>query len=137
MAHFYAPATIGAYTYFAPDIPPGGSQFIPQFYRSIIMRASPTDITAAQTATPVYGIGDPNSLEILLTRPDNSTAALYPSIGTTPLVTVDQGTFAAYQYSVYNFSITDITMAGKYHMRHVYTDSSGSIVSNVSSFTVA
>lgn len=114
----------------------GAITFLPEFYRSIIMRASLSDPTAAMTATEVYNLGDSSSLRIFLTRPDASYAALAPVLLNAPLQTVDQGTFAAYQYSVYNFLPSDITMAGVYKMRHVYIDGNGSIVSSTSSFTV-
>lgn len=86
-----------------------------------------------------YNIASFTSLSITFTRPDGTTFTAINgpvTVGAAPLVTTDQGTFAANQYCIYLFTVTDLTKAGTYTARLTYTDAAKRLISDIASFVV-
>jgi hypothetical protein len=84
-----------------------------------------------------FDISAATSLQLAITRPDNTTINGVPIVGGTPLVTPDQGTFAANQYCTYTFIAGDLNQAGDYRARLTYTDSTKRLISDQTTFTVS
>lgn len=87
-----------------------------------------------------YTISGFTTLSLDYTRPDGTTFARTNGDVTTPavpLVTPDQGTFAAGKYAAYTFKPGDLTVAGEYTVRLTYTDASKRLVSDATSFVVS
>lgn len=83
-----------------------------------------------------YDLSSALSLQISIVRPDDSIILGTPIMGTSYLVTLDQGTFLANQYATYLIQPGDLTLPGTYRIRLTYTDASKRLVSDVTSFDV-
>lgn len=83
-----------------------------------------------------YTLTSATSLVMNFTRPDGTTFTGTPTVGASPLVTTDQGTFAANQYASYPFVAGDLSQEGTYGVRLVYVDATKRLVSDPASFTV-
>lgn len=86
-----------------------------------------------------YPLNAATTLTMEFTRPDGTTfSATAPAVTVpaSPLVTPDQGTFAAYQYASYGFIAGDLNQAGEYIVRLRYVDATKSLHSDPASFTV-
>lgn len=87
-----------------------------------------------------FDISGFTALSLVFTKP--SGAILTKTNGdvtvpASPLVTSDQGTFAANEYVKYTFVLGDISEAGTYSVRLTYTDASKRLISDVTTFTVS
>lgn len=79
-------------------------------------------------------------LGLVITRPDGTVITRtnpQVSVGAAPLVTPNDGTYAANQYAIYVFAVGDLTVEGDYTARLSYTDGSKHLVSDAASFTVS
>lgn len=86
-----------------------------------------------------FDISGYSSLSLAFTRPDGTSfTRTNPTVtvGNSPLVTPDQGTFSANQYCVYVFQNADINQAGTYTARLTYQDASKHLISDQATFTV-
>jgi hypothetical protein len=83
-----------------------------------------------------YDLSGATLLEMRFTRPDGTTFTGVATRGAVPLVTVDQGTFAANKYATYVFKDGDLTLPGDYPVRLAYTDASKRLISDPTSFAV-
>lgn len=83
-----------------------------------------------------YDISAATSLQLVITRPDESKITGVPTVGLVPLVTEDEGTFAAKQYCTYLFKDGDLNQAGDYLVRLVYTDATKRLISDPTAFSV-
>ena len=88
-----------------------------------------------------FNISGFTTLSLAFTRPDGSTftrtnSGSIVTVGGSPLVTTDLGTFAANEYCIYVFQSGDLTLEGTYSARLTYTDASKRLVSDATSFTV-
>ena len=83
-----------------------------------------------------YDISAATALQLVITRPDGTQITGVPTVGPVPLVTSDQGTFAANKYCTYRFQNGDLNQAGDYLARLTYTDSTKRLISDSTSFTV-
>jgi hypothetical protein len=84
-----------------------------------------------------FDISAATSLQLAITRPDNTTINAAPTVGLVDLVTTDSGTFLAKQYCSYTFAAGDLNQAGDYLTRVTYTDASKRLISDPTSFTVS
>lgn len=85
-----------------------------------------------------YDLSNATSLQILFTRPDDTTFTGVPVMQSTSLSTSDQGVFSAKQYAKYTFLPGDLTIPGAYRVRLVYTDNAPKrLVSDITSFDVS
>jgi hypothetical protein len=83
-----------------------------------------------------YDLSAATSLVLSITRPDGTKITGAPIAGLVPLVTEDEGTFAAKQYCTYLFKDGDLTLPGDYLVRLIYTDSTKRLISDPTAFTV-
>lgn len=84
-----------------------------------------------------FDISAATSLQLVITRPDNTTITGVPTVGAVDLVTPDQGTFAAHKYCTYTFVAGDLSQAGDYIARLTYNDSTKRLISDPTSFNVS
>jgi hypothetical protein len=111
-----------------------------QLNRESVMNVNVGEYGIALNLNVNYDISAFTTLELDITRPDSTTItrANGPvTVGAVPLVTTDGGgTFAANQYASYLIQAGDLTAAGVYRVRLIYTDASKRLVSDVTSFEV-
>jgi hypothetical protein len=84
-----------------------------------------------------FDISAATSLQLAITRPDNTTITAVPTVGLVDLVTTDDGTYLAKKYCKYTFVAGDLNQAGEYTARLTYTDASKRLISDPTSFTVS
>lgn len=83
-----------------------------------------------------YDLSTATSVQVQITQPDGSVFTGAATVGQAPLVTDDLGTWPAKQYCTYVFKDGDLTQAGDYIARVVYTDGTKRLISDPTSFTV-
>jgi hypothetical protein len=84
-----------------------------------------------------FDISGATTLQLAITRPDNTTITAMPTVGSVDLVTTDSGTFLAHKYCIYTFATGDLNQAGTYTARLTYTDSTKRLISDPTTFTVS
>lgn len=78
-------------------------------------------------------------LSLAITRPDGTVLTKVSpavSVGSSPLVTPADGTYASGQYSTYTFVDGDLSLPGDYKARLTYTDASKRLIGEPVVFTV-
>jgi hypothetical protein len=87
-----------------------------------------------------FNIAGFTTLSLEITRPDGTTfTRTNPTVtvGAVPLVTDDDGTYAANEYSIYVIQAGDLTVDGTYTSRLTYTDGSKHLVGDATTFEVS
>lgn len=84
-----------------------------------------------------FDISAATSLQLAITRPDNTTINGVPTVGAVDLLTNDDGTYLAHKYCTYTFVNGDLTQPGDYLARLTYTDGTKRLISDPTSFTVS
>ena len=84
-----------------------------------------------------YDISAATSLQLVITRPDETTITGVPTVGMVDLVTEDDGTYPAKKYCIYKFVDGNLNQEGEYLVRLTYQDSTKRLISDPTSFTVS